>query len=126
MRDSNECWEWRGTKDRYSYGRFNLDGKKEKAHRISYELHVGPISPGQIVRHKVCRNRAFCNPNHLLLWTDKDNQLDKIVDGTNWRNLSYIKALEAKFLRGNGASVRNIAKFFGVSTRAVYGQLSQL
>ncbi|PEV97740.1 hypothetical protein CN428_24410 [Bacillus cereus] len=126
MRDSDECWEWRGTKDRYGYGRFNLDGKKEKAHRISYELHVGSISPGQMVRHKVCRNRACCNPNHLLLGTDEDNQLDKLEDGTNWRKLSYIKALEAKFLRENGASVRNIAKFFGVSTSAVYSQLSQL
>ncbi|WP_255261042.1 hypothetical protein [Bacillus cereus] len=34
--------------------------------------------------------------------------------------------MEAKFLRENGASVRNIAKFFGVSTGAVYSQLIQL
>lgn len=120
----NACWEWLGTKDRYGYGRFWFNGKMEKAHRLAYQFTMGLIPEGQVIRHKICRNSACCNPNHLLPGTDVDNQLDKMEDGTNWRKLSYMKVLEAIFLRDIGWSNKEIAEYLGVKT--ITYRLSQL
>lgn len=122
----NACWEWQGTRDRNGYGRFYLDGKKEKAHRIAYRLTYGEIPEGLVVRHKVCRNRACCNPKHLLMGTDEENQLDKMEDGTNWRKLSNVKVLEAKYLREIGLSLLEIANYLGVSPKNISAQLKKL
>lgn len=58
------CWEWSGGHSSTGYGAFWLDGKTTGAHRVSYELHVGPIPDGMYIDH-LCRNRACCNPEHL-------------------------------------------------------------
>jgi hypothetical protein len=42
------------------------------AHRISYELCVGPIPEGMTVDH-TCRNHCCVNPEHLELVTSKEN-----------------------------------------------------
>jgi hypothetical protein len=34
------------------------------AHRLSYELLVGPVPEGLVLDH-LCRNRACCRPDHL-------------------------------------------------------------
>lgn len=122
----DECWEWLGTKDRYGYGRFHLNGKMEKAHRIAYQFTYGSIPEGEVVRHKVCRNRACCNPNHLKTGTQDDNQMDMMEDGTNWNKLSYTKALEAKFLREIEWNVKEIADYYGVNSTSISQQLNKL
>ncbi len=58
------CWLWRGYKTRNGYGRFWMDGRTQPAHRVSYELHVGPIPDGLHIDH-LCRNRMCVNPEHL-------------------------------------------------------------
>lgn len=49
------CWIWQGTKDPKGYGHFRLDGKIRSAHRLAYELLVGPIPDGWILHH-ICEN----------------------------------------------------------------------
>lgn len=67
------CWEW--TKNTHKgYGRFQLDGKSVQAHRVSWELLVGPIPAGLQIDHR-CRNTLCVNPDHLEPDTPRENTL---------------------------------------------------
>ena len=71
----NGCWVWTAYIERNGYGRFMpVKGKNCWAHRISYELHVGPIPQGLHLDH-LCKNRACCNPAHLQPVTQRENNL---------------------------------------------------
>jgi hypothetical protein len=62
------CWLWIGATDENGYGRFGdwQDGRTRMflPHRISYELHVGPIPDGLVLDH-LCRTPSCVNPDHL-------------------------------------------------------------
>lgn len=77
---ANGCWRWFGSKAN-GYGRMRRPaGTATAAHRISWELHVGPIPPGLVVCHR-CDNPECCNPEHLFLGTLRDNTQDAISKG---------------------------------------------
>lgn len=71
---SGICWEWTAYKNPKGYGHFYRAGRWEKAHRVAYELLVGPIPRGLELDH-LCRNRACVNPDHLEPVTRKVNNL---------------------------------------------------
>ena len=48
---------------------------------MAYELLVGPISKGRVVRHYVCDNPCCVNPAHLKVGTIADNMQDKVDKG---------------------------------------------
>lgn len=75
------CWDWTGSTSR-GYGQLSSSRNKSphKAHRLSFEMHVGPIPPGKVVRHK-CDRPVCVNPDHLEIGTQKDNARDMVVRG---------------------------------------------
>ena len=72
--DANDCWPWLGAKNPKGYGRIKADGGRRtlQAHRVAYELLVGPIPDGHHLDH-LCRNRGCVNPSHAEPVTPKEN-----------------------------------------------------
>lgn len=64
VRPSDGCWEWTGRHDVLGYSLIYIEGKYRKAHRFSYELHIGQI-PADLHLDHLCRNRGCVNPQHL-------------------------------------------------------------
>lgn len=81
-RGDNECWGWSGSCQEWGYGQL-WDSDKNRnigAHRVSYEIHFGPIPVGMFVCHH-CDNPPCCNPKHLFLGTTQDNTADCVSKG---------------------------------------------
>jgi hypothetical protein len=75
------CWLWKGSRRAKSYGLISVNGKPTGAHRVAYELLVGSIPDGMVVRHYVCDNPCCVNPEHLKLGTRADNARDRAEKG---------------------------------------------
>lgn len=59
------CWNWTGaTSD--GYGRIGIGKKSALAHRVAFELVVGPVPDGKVLDH-LCFNRACIRPDHLRI-----------------------------------------------------------
>jgi hypothetical protein len=85
---TEDCWVWSGTTRPDGYGQLGVGSMKDGtrtsalAHRVSYELHLGPL-PKRGDRHQktewtvdhLCRNRACVRPSHLELVSNKVNIL---------------------------------------------------
>lgn len=71
---SGECWLWIGYVDPYGYANIKVDGHYKKAHRVAYELLVGPIPDGHQIDH-LCRVRKCINPAHLEPVTARENTM---------------------------------------------------
>lgn len=122
------CWEWTGSRHEQGYGRYRQGDRIAKAHRVSYEIHKGPIPDGLFVLHR-CDNPACVNPDHLFLGTHDDNMADMVAKGrarTNKRSgllnpaakITPAEAEEIRRLRGR-ATQAQIARRFGVSQQLV-------
>jgi hypothetical protein len=108
-----ECWDFCGGTNNAGYGMF----AGRTAHTYSYILKNGPISEGQIVRHK-CDNKLCVNPEHLLIGTLKDNVRDSMERGLHVVGEKHFNArLTADLVRQIRAAtgtLSSIAVRFGI------------
>lgn len=68
------CWEFRHKRVN-DYGRMKFQSKHIRAHRLSWEIHNGPIPDGMYVCHH-CDNKKCVRPDHLFIGTHRDNLND--------------------------------------------------
>jgi len=119
------CWIWMGGTTVRGYGQIESKGMKHYAHRVSYELFVGPIPKGMYVCHS-CDNVACVNPNHLFLGTQKENLQDMASKGRSTRGvknpmakLSEEDVKDIKYLINTGLSSKDLGVEYGVSSAAI-------
>lgn len=67
-----DCWLWTASCQPSGYGQFRVPGGTLLAHRVAYELAVGPIPAGLHLDH-LCRVRRCVNPAHLEPVTNQEN-----------------------------------------------------
>lgn len=122
---SDGCWEWQGTLGHKGYGVLKYKGKMVYAHRLSYELHKGPLPDGMCACHH-CDNPRCVNPDHLFAGTKAENCNDRHRKGrtpsgerTARAVLTAEKALEIRSLSDRGVDRSEIARQYGVTKSAV-------
>jgi uncharacterized protein (DUF433 family) len=110
------CWLWLGTgTDRYG----TISSKRTRTdyvHRVMYE-HASQrkLKAGEVVRH-TCDNGFCCNPEHLVVGTQKDNARDTIDrrrGGT--QKLLPDEAKEVLIRRYEGESTIVLANEYGLT-----------
>lgn len=116
---ANGCLEWRGTRNTKGYGQLRVGGKLTLVHRVTWEIHNGPIPDGLCVLHK-CDNRVCVNHDHLFLGTHEDNVRDMCAKGRQARGETHSQAKlteqDVLAIRADPRPPRKIAEQYGVSS----------
>lgn len=121
------CWLWTGSTERRGYGRLRVNGRIRKAHRISWELHVGAIPIGMGVCHK-CDTEECVNPDHLFLGTHAENMADMVAKGRSGASkrcgvlhpLSKFTDEEIRTIRNAAGTQQAIAALFGTTQSTIW------
>jgi hypothetical protein len=116
------CWNWRASVGNHGYGQLTYLQQKYTAHRLSWELHRGPIPDDLCVLHH-CDNRRCVNPDHLFLGTRTENLEDMTAKGRRVRGEKHgrAKLTEAEVIeiRASKDPQRVIAARYGVTPGAI-------
>ena len=122
---SNECWLWDGAKHPKGYGRMIIPSKggmdrPKPTHRISWELHYGPIPPKMHVLHR-CDCPGCVNPAHLFLGTNADNVADRHSKGRSGDHRGMRQGSRARLnddlvriIRASPVPTKELARQLGV------------
>lgn len=104
------CWLWTAAKNSPGYGQIYWEGRQVGAHRLAYEVLVGPITPGFHTDH-LCRVHSCVNPAHLEAVTERENILRG--EGTSAR---HARQTHCKY--GHEFTEKNTLRLYGGRTRS--------
>jgi len=78
VKKTDSCWLWIAGTSGVGYGMMRYRNRGLSAHRISWEIHNGPIPDGMEVCHNCPGgdNKMCVRPDHLFLGTHADNMQD--------------------------------------------------
>lgn len=93
----NGCWLWTGCRSN-GYGQIGMDGRMMLAHRLAYELIIGPIPTGLHIDH-LCRTPLCVNPAHL----------EPVTPAENIRRGDNAAAQRARWERRESKKMENVA-----------------
>ena len=79
------CLVWQGRTAHNGYGVISVGNRSTYAHRVAYELRVGPIPSGLTIDH-LCFNRMCINPEHLEAVTRSENTRRELIRRYSERN----------------------------------------
>lgn len=124
------CDLWCGQLDKDGYGRFKWDGEPTRANITAYELFIGPVPEGHVVRHSCDHPRCvrWRGPRpHLGTGTHLDNMDDKVRRGRQRGSekipRQQVEALRERAtkgrLRGKKINLAREAKRLGVSKSTI-------
>jgi hypothetical protein len=118
------CWEWQGSVQSEGYGTF-YRGKNMKAHRVVYELLVGPIDPELTIDH-LCLNKTCVRPAHLEVVTRSENIARKNRAAAGRPRKTPNPTAVPRELHGtlrernkNGETLEQLAQEFGVNKTTI-------
>lgn len=122
----SECVPWPYAKSDRGYGKVWFEGRHYAAHRLAWEIFNGrKLAKGMVAAHQpqVCHNPSCINPLHLREASNKENQTDRVLDGTELRGqkTSKCKLTEQQVLkiRQDPRALKEIADMYGVSISAI-------
>ncbi len=115
------CWLWQGGTRGDGYGLIHFNGTQHRAHRVSWEMHYGPVPNGLYVCHH-CDTRRCIRPDHLFLGTHSDNMKDAATKGHQSgerNNAAKLTWQDIEKIRGEyrpwKITQENIAERFGIA-----------
>lgn len=115
VQKTETCWIWTANKIHNGYGRVRVGPKLKLAHRVSYELHVGPIPLDKLCCHK-CDVRDCVNPEHLYIGTKKTNSQDMYDrNRTPRKKITKDQVQQMRDLLSAGFSRHDLASKFDLS-----------
>lgn len=129
VKKGTHCWRWIAGDDGCDgYGKFKFEGKKWRAHRMSWLLYNGDIPGCLCVLHK-CDNPSCVNPRHLFLGTKLENAEDRDKktrrtpakgEGNGRSKLREDDICKIRIMRTWGFTYKDLGVAFGVEDSTIY------
>lgn len=126
------CWNWTAAKFDRGYGAFG----RWLAHRVSYEMCIGPIPEGMVIDH-ICHNTSCVNPLHLRTATRSQNQFNQLLSksstsglkGVSWRKdrnrwEAVIKANGKRYRLGYFKDAEVAHQAYCAASKRLHGEFS--
>lgn len=117
QRTANECWEWLGSR-RDGYGQIGVGKRSASAHRVAYELAVGPIPAGLHILH-LCDNPGCVNPAHLRADTSKANTHEAWERGLMANRKRTLRPEDVIAIRASTEKTGVLVRRYGISRSQV-------